>query len=329
MKKKLIVWFLAAVMISASLAGCGKKEADSSQSSSSADSSAEGESGGGGKISIGFTSDYLSDFMANVVDGVNDAAEENGVEITVQDAEFDVSKQLQQVENFINSGVDAVVMKPVDSEACAPISQACEEAGVPLVVVNTEMSAPCDSYVGSDHTYSGELQGEYLAEKMPEGGKVAILMGEVQVQATTQRTDGVKSVLEEAGNFEIVSEMDAGWMRDEAMDTVENWLNSGLEIDAIVANNDEMAIGASMVLEENGVDDILVCGIDASDEALSRMQDGKMAMTVFQDGYQQGYQGVETAIKLINGETVEEFVDVPYQPVTDENLDTFLEEQGK
>lgn len=321
MKKRLAALLVMGAMTVSMLAGCGNKEEASTETGSenSATEEATGES-----YSIGFTADYLSDFMSYVVDGVNAAAADEGVQITIQDADFDVSKQLQQVENFINSGVDAIVMKPVDSEACQPISDACSKAGVPLVVVNTAMSAPCDSYVGSDHTYSGELQGEYLAEQLPEGGKVAILMGEIQVQATTERTEGVKSVLEEAGGFEIVSEMEAGWMRDEAMDTVENWLNSGMEIDAIVANNDEMAIGASMVLEENGVTDILVCGIDASEEALNRLKNDQMSMTVFQNGYEQGYQGVITALKILKGETVEEFVEVPYEPVVKDQADEYL-----
>ena len=328
MKKKMTVLMLTCALTIVSLTGCGGNKEHAEPSSDKAETSSAGKEDGG-KISIGFTADYLSDFMSYVADGVEKACEENGVGVSVQDADFDVSKQLQQVENFINSGVDAVVIKPVDAEACQPISDACKNAGVPLVVVNTAMSAPCDSYVGSDHTYSGELQGEFLAEEMPKGGKVAILMGETTVQATTQRTDGVKAALEKAGGFEVVSEMDAGWMRDEAMDTVENWLNSGLEIDAIVANNDEMAIGASLVLEENNVDDVLVCGIDASEDALNKMKDGRLDMTVFQNGYQQGYQGVETAIQLINGETVEEFVDVPYEPVLPNQADEYLEKIGK
>lgn len=329
MKKKMAALVLACVMSVVSLTGCGGNSDKADSPADKTETTSEEKEDSGDKISIGYTADYLSDFMSYVTDGVNDACTENSVEVSVQDADFDVSKQLQQVENFINSGVDAVVIKPVDAEACQPISDACKNAGIPLVVVNTAMSAPCDSYVGSDHTYSGELQGEFLAEQMPEGGKVAILMGETTVQATTQRTDGVKAALEKAGGFEVVSEMDAGWMRDEAMDTMENWLNSGLKIDAIVANNDEMAIGASMVLEENNVDDVVVCGIDASEDALNRMKDGKLDMTVFQNGYQQGYQGVETALKLVKGESVDEFVDVPYEPVLPDQAEEYLEKIGK
>ena len=113
-------------------------------------------------------------------------------------------------------------------------------------------------------------------------------------------------------------------MRDEAMQKMENWLNSGLDIDAVIANNDEMAIGAANVLVENGITDVLVCGIDASEAALNLMKEGKMSMTVFQNGYQQGYQGVTAAMKLIAGGTVEEYIDVPYETVLPEQADEYL-----
>ena len=96
--------------------------------------------------------------MANVVKGVETAAADNGAKVTVQDAEFDTAKQLQQVENFINAGMDAIVIKPVDSDACEPMKNACAEAKIPFVVVNSESNAGCDVYVGSDHLYSGSCR---------------------------------------------------------------------------------------------------------------------------------------------------------------------------
>ena len=325
--KKRMTWVVAGVMTMAMLAGCGGSASSSGSSAGDASSAASGSSGSeaaSSGLSIGFSGDYLSDFMSYVVDGVETACADNGVQITVKDAEFDSAQQLQQVENFINAGVDAVIIKPVDSSACAPIKQACEEAGVPFITVNQSSLDGQDVYVGSDHKYSGQLQGEYLVDALPDGGNVAILMGDLTLEATTDRTEGAKEVLDKAGNFTIVSEQEAGWMRDEAMQKMENWLNSGLEIDAVIANNDEMAIGAANVLVENGITDVLVCGIDASEAALNLMKEGKMSMTVFQNGYQQGYQGVEAALKLIAGESVEEYVDVPYETVLPDQADEYL-----
>ncbi len=321
--KKSMVCVMAGVLAASVLAGCGG--AGGSTGGSSAASSTSGTSGSASSgLSIGFSGDYLNDFMSYVVDGVETACGDNGIQVTVKDAEFDSAKQLQQVENFINAGVDAVIIKPVDSSACGPIKQACEEAGVPFITVNQNSLDGQDVYVGSDHKYSGQLQGEYLVDALPEGGNVAILMGDLTLEATTDRTEGAKAVLEKAGNFTVISEQEAGWMRDEAMQKMENWLNSGLDIDAVIANNDEMAIGAANVLVENGITDVLVCGIDASEAALNLMKEGKMSMTVFQNGYQQGYQGVTAAMKLIAGETVEEYIDVPYETVLPEQADEYL-----
>lgn len=323
--KKRLAWLLIGTMMVSTLAGCGGKSEKSAESAAADEASAEDGGEAEGDIEIGFSGDYLSDFMANVVKGVETAAADNGAKVTVQDAEFDTAKQLQQVENFINAGADAVVVKPVDSDACEPMKKACEEAGIPFIVVNSESNAGCDVYVGSDHKYSGQLQGEFVAENLPEGGKVGILMGEMTVQASTQRTEGAKEAMAVNDKIEVASEQEAGWMRDEAMQKMENWLNSGLDLSAVIANNDEMAIGAAKVLKENGVEGVLVCGIDATEDALNMIKSGDMSMTVFQNGYEQGYQGVVSAIKLVNGETVEEYVDVPYELVTAEKADEYLE----
>lgn len=332
MKRKLAL-LLAGALMTGTLFGCGgsadsgSKDTENNDAAQedAADTKSDEGSGAKGELSIGFTSDYLSDFMSYVVEGVQAACDQNGVKVSIQDAEFDTSKQLQQVENFINSGVDAVVIKPVDAEACGPISDACKEAGVPLIAVNSNMTAPCDVYVGSDHTYSGELQGEYVAEQLNDGGNVAILVGDLTVQASTERTNGAKSKLAEGNNIEVVSEQEAHWMRDEAMAKMENWISSGEDLKAVIANNDEMAIGAAMVCEENGINDIIICGIDASEDALNLLKDGKISMTVYQNGYEQGFQGVLAAIKLANGEIVEEYVDVPYEIVLQDQAEEYLE----
>lgn len=322
MKKKLAL-FLSGVLTISMLAGCNNGN-DGGGSQTVNNPAADGKG-----LSMGFSSDYLSDFMSYVVDGVNDACTKNGVTVSIQDAEFDASKQLQQVENFINAGMDAVIIKPVDADACEPISEACKEAGIPLIVVNSEINSQCDTYVGSDHRYSGQLQGEYVAKLLPDGGKVVFIMGDLKNTATVSRTEGAKEALEKGNNIEVVSEQEALWMRDEAMVKMENWINSGLEIDAVIANSDEMAIGAAMVCQENGIEDIIICGIDASEDALNMLKDGRLSMTVFQNGYQQGYQGVASALALVNGDKVDAYVDVPYEPVVAEQADEYLGKIGK
>jgi len=279
---------------------------------------------------IGVSFDYLSDFMATCVDGVNGYAKENpNVTVTIQDAALDVSKQLQQVENFISAGYDAIVIKPVDGDGCGPMSDACKKANIPFVVINSPVNnTEYSTYVGSDHVLSGKLQGEFVAKALNGKGNIVILQGDLKNSATTMRTDGNKSIISQYPDMKVISEQTANWMRNEAMTKMENWLNSGLKIDAVLANNDEMALGAAQVLKEAKITNILVCGIDATKDALNALKDGTMAMTVFQNGYQQGYQGVASAVKILNGETVPQYVDVPYEAVLPAQADEYLKKIG-
>lgn len=273
--------------------------------------------------SIGVSYDYLNDFMSYVVNGTEAAADDLGVTVTVQDAEFDSSKQLQQVENFIASGCDAIIIKPCDVTACQAMYQECQDAGIPFVCVNDEPQSGKDSYVGSTSRDSGVMQAEYLNDTLPDGGNVAILEGDMTNSASIARTEGVEETLND--NFEVVSVQEAGWMRDEAISTTEDWINSGMDLAAIVANNDEMAIGAAMVLAENNITDVLVCGIDASEAGLEALKEGTLSFTVFQDGYTQGYTAVLDAVALANGEEVAKYYAVPYEPVTQDQADEYLE----
>lgn len=326
--KKVLAMVLISAMTMGLFSGCGNKEVASSEASASSEAATESaaeesNADDNAGITIGFSADYLSDFMSYVVAGVKQAGDDLGVEITVQDAEWDTAKQLQQVENFIMAGVDAVILKPCDSANCQPVVDACAEAGIPFVCVNNDSEAGCECYVGSDHYYSGQLQAEYLNEACPDGGEIGILMGELVVSATSERCAGLKENLNE--NFKVYSEQDCGWMRDEGMNTMENWISAGADLVAVCGNNDEMAIGAAKVLKENNISNVLVCGIDASEDALEMIKSGDMAMTVFQNGYMQGYRGVEAAVKLIKGETVEEYIDVPYELVTIDNVAEYEE----
>jgi len=267
--------------------------------------------------------------MSYVTDGVKTAGDDQNVTVTVQDANFDVAQQLKQVEDYIAGGYDAIIIKPVDTEGCAPMAAACKEANVPLIVVNSKANCDYNTYVGSDHKVSGELQGKFIAEKLNGKGNILILEGDLSNEATVQRTEGNKEIIAQYPGMQVVSEQEAKWMRDDAMTVMENWLSSGIQFDAVLANNDEMALGAAKVLKEAGITDKLVCGIDASEEGLNSLKDGTMAMTVFQNGYQQGYQGVVAAVNILKGQTVDSYIDVPYESVLPDQADEYLAKIGK
>jgi len=312
MKLKKLLGAVAAVAISAlALTGCAP--ADS----------------GSGEIKIGATFPVLDAFLQKVADGMTAEAEAQGASIDIVAADNKVDTQLSQVENFIAQGVDAILVVAVDTSAAGPMTAAAQEAGIPLVYVNRK---PADlpagvPYVGSQSLVSGTLEMEQLALLAGEKGNVVIMQGELTNEAALDRSKGCVDVVAKYPGMKVVETDTANWDRAQGQALMENWLQSGTEFTIVCANNDEMALGAILALKAAGktlgVDGVLVGGVDATADALASLEAGELATTVFQDASGQGGGGVNAAIMLINGETVEDYVDIPYQLVTLDNIADF------
>lgn len=261
-----------------------------------------------------------------------------GVDIQVEDAQNDVSKQLNQIQNFAASGVDAIIVNPVDTDATVAMSQTAASAGIPLVYVNREpvnvdQLPENQAFVASDERESGTLETQEICRLLKEQGKgdganIVVMMGELSNQAARMRTQDIHDVIatEECSFMQIVEEQTANWQRTEAQDLMTNWLSAGLEFDAVVSNNDEMAIGAIQAMKAAGMsmDEMLVGGVDATQDALAAMEAGDLDVTVFQDAAGQGRGAVDTALKLARGEEIEnQKVYVPFQLVTPDNMSEF------
>ena len=178
-------------------------------------------------------------------------------------------------------------------------------------------------YVGSDSLVAGQLEMEQLAKLSNHQGNVAILQGDPTQEAAQQRTQGCKEVAAKY-NMNVVFDQTGLWMRDKGLALAENLIQSGQQVDVICANNDEMALGAINAFENAGMlDKVVVGGVDATGDALAAMAAGKLEVTVFQDAKGQGQAGVDTAIKMINGDEVPDVINVPYQLVTPENMSQF------
>jgi len=292
--------------------------------SGSADASA---GGGGGDLTIGVTFPILDQFLQTVADGMEAKAEEiGGVTLNIVAAEEQTDTQLGQVENFISQGVDAIIVIPVDTDAAGPMTAAAQEAGIPLVYVNRRPSdLPTGvPYVGSDSLYAGTVEMQALAELAGGEGNVVILIGDPANEAAVLRTQGCKDVVAENPGMTVTKEQAGNWYREEGLAIMENWIQSGDPIDVVCANNDEMALGAIEALKNaDMLEDVLVGGVDATDDALAAMEAGELEVTVFQDADGQGGGGVEAAVALANGETVEDLIDIPYQLVTPDNMADF------
>ena len=262
----------------------------------------------------------------------------DGVDIQVEDAQNDVAKQLDQINNFIASGVDAIIVNPVDTSATQAMSDAAAAAGVPLVYVNrqpvnVDTLPDNQAFVASDERESGTLETKEVCRLLSEAGKteanIYVMMGELSNQAAVQRTADIHDVMAsgECGvTLNILQEQTANWSRDEAQDLMTNWLSTGEPFDAVISNNDEMAIGAIQAMKAAGMSmaDVIVGGVDATQDALAAMQAGDLDATVFQDAAGQGAGALDAALKLSKGEAVDTKVYIPFQLVTPANIDQFL-----
>jgi len=261
----------------------------------------------------------------------------DGVDLQVEDATDDVGKQLNQIQNFVAAGVDAIIVNAVDTDATVAMTKAAADAGVPLVYVNREPVNVNElpenqAFVASNEIESGTLSAFEVCKELRAAGKagganVVVMMGQLSNQAAVQRTKDVKDVvgMDMCNFMTIVEEQTANWDRVEAQDLMTNWISAGTEFDAVLANNDEMAIGAIQAMKAAGMDmaDIVVGGVDATSDALAAMKAGDMDVTVFQDAAGQGAGSVDTALRLIKGEEVDQKVYIPFVLVTPENMDEF------
>ncbi|MBC3383867.1 sugar ABC transporter substrate-binding protein [Pseudomonas sp. SWRI12] len=252
----------------------------------------------------------------------------DGVTLQFEDARSDVVKQLSQVESFISQKVDALIVNPVDTAATQRITKAAVAAGIPLVYVNRRPDDPKLPEgvvtVASDDLEAGRMQMQYLADKMGGKGDIVILLGDLANNSTTNRTKGVKEVLAKYPGIKIEQEQTGTWSRDKGMTLVNDWLTQGREFNAVVSNNDEMAIGAAMALKQAGKEkgSVLIAGVDGTPDGLNAIKKGQMAVSVFQDAKGQADGSIDTAVKMAKGEKMASVV-VPYRLITPDNVDQF------
>jgi ABC-type sugar transport system substrate-binding protein len=277
---------------------------------------------------------FDDNFLTVLRNGMQDYSKTlKGVTLQVEDAQNDVAKQQSQIQNFIASKVDAIIVNPVDTDATAAMSKIAADAGIPLVYVNREPvnvdSLPDkQAFVASNEQESGTLEAKEVCRLLGGKGKAVVMMGELSNQAARMRTKDVHDVIatDECKGIQIIEEQTANWSRTQGSDLLTNWLSSGLEFDAVISNNDEMAIGAIQALKAAGKDlsKIVIGGVDATQDALAAMQAGDLDVTVFQDAAGQGKGALDAALKLAKGEKIEKKVYIPFQLVTPENVKDFV-----
>lgn len=336
--KKVLAMVIILSLVLTLFAGCSKEEETTSAKktetkteSSNDKEAAKEETAEEAKdiedITIGYSFQGLSDeYIVFLKEAVDARAEELGVNVLVADGQMSAEKQISQVENFIAQKVDAIVLNPISMDGCAPAVAAASEAGIPIItlisiVSNQELAT---AYVGSDSVQSGEIEMQMAADGLGGKGNIVVMFGQMGHDAQIGRYEGLNNILANYPDIEIVAEQTGNWSREEGMAIMENWLSSGKEIDAVVAQNDAMALGALMAIEAKGLlGEIQVYGIDAIPEALTALEEDKMNGTVFQDAKGQGAKSVDIAIKVAANEPVQKNVYIPYLPVLKEDVPNY------
>ena len=311
MRKVLLVLLMTVLLIGTVFAG-GEKESDG--------------------FKIGYVCNSFNDtFQTYVMDASEGFfTDKDGFTMVLQDAQEDVIRQQDLVNTFIAQGVDALIVVPVDTSAMDPIVRAAEEAGIPLCFVNRnpygEKSLPKNVYyVGSKEIIAGQQQMNAMGELMSGKGGVGILMGKLDNEGALKRTEGNESVIaDKYPGIEILARETGNWQRDQGMTLTENWLTAyGTKLNGILANNDEMALGAVEALKAAGREDIFVMGVDAIPDAKVAVGDGSLAATVLQDAVGQGAGASDVIYKVLGGGSADSITMIPFVLITKDNLADF------
>lgn len=263
-----------------------------------------------------------------VKEGAEDAAQKYGVELTVlAPLKADNNEeQIRQVEDAITKQADAIVLIPSDSQGIIPAVEKANQAGIPVINVNTKVGGgQTETFVAVENYDAASKVAKAVAEKLGGEGKIIIIEGKAGAQSAIDLKQGAVDTFETYENIEIVASQTANWNRAEAMQVTQNLLQAHPDVNAIFASNDEMAMGAVEAVDQAGLTGkIIIAGLDANRDALEAIKEGKMTLTCDKRGFEQGYVGVETAVKVLNNEPIDDRIVIDTTIVDESNVDEFL-----
>jgi len=255
-----------------------------------------------------------SDYWKTVEAGAKDAANELGVEVSVigPSAETQVMEQFNMLQDQLIRDIDALVVAPLRPTTLTPIFEQAKQEGIPVLLIDTD--APWEgkvTFIGTGNYEAGRQAGEYMLQKLPNGGNVVIIRGAMGDLTHDERTNGFLDAVE-GTDIKVVAIQPANSERGMGMTVMQNLLQAHPDIDGVYATNDEMALGALRAIQTAGIKkDIAIIGFDGSPDALKSIRDGGLTASIKQDSYMIGYYGVEYAVKYLNGEKVEKEIPVP------------------
>ncbi|MFJ3770375.1 substrate-binding domain-containing protein [Streptomyces sp. NPDC090075] len=263
-------------------------------------------------------------FFVQIRSGAQAEAKKQGVDLTVTDAQNDASQQANQLQNFTSSGLGAIIVNPVDSDAASNSVKAADKADIPVVAVDRGVNnARTATLVASDNIVGGELAAKTVAEKLGGHGKIVILQGQAGTSAARERAQGFANGLKAYPGIQVVAQQPADFDRTKGLDVMSNLLQAHPDVQGVIAANDEMALGAIKALGSKAGTSVPVVGFDGTPDGLAAVKKGTMYASVAQQPSQLGKIAVDNALKAIQGKSVESAVKVPVKVITKDNVAGF------
>ncbi|MER7836555.1 substrate-binding domain-containing protein [Streptomyces sp. NPDC096040] len=263
-------------------------------------------------------------FFVQIRSGAQAEARKLGVDLTVTDAQNDASQQANQLQNFTTSGLGAIIVNPVDSDAASNSVKAADKAGIPVVAVDRGVNnAKTEALIASDNVTGGELAAKTVAGKLGGHGKIVILQGQAGTSAARERAQGFANGLKAYPGIQVVAQQPADFDRTKGLDVMSNLLQAHPDVQGVIAANDEMALGAIKALGSKAGTSVSVVGFDGTPDGLTAVKNGTLYASVAQQPSQLGKIAVDNALKAIQDKKVESTIKVPVKVVTKDNVAGF------
>ncbi len=279
---------------------------------------------------IGFSvAGFSTPYFKILMDYAKLEAIKQEVEVIVLDAEWDVNKQNEQIEELLLQEVDSMCIIPIDSKKIIPAFKLVKDAGIPLIVVNVQNDPEADSIIDTFVGASMEEEATFAAESIMDllgekGGNVIILEGAEGNFAAIHRTLGFEAVIKKNPNIHVIARAYTGWDIAKAEEVMEGFLAKYKKIDALYAHDDNIALGAIQAIKKAGrAGEFPIATISGNIEGYEAVKRGEIYSTVSQPPDWEGIMAIRVAVRLMNGEKVEKWIKTPVKPVTRDNVNDF------
>ena len=292
MLKKLATLTMSFVLCSSLLVGCGKHTNSDTQ-----------------KIGL-IVSTLNNPFFVDLKTGIENQAKKLGYDVVVLDSQNDPAKEVSNMEDISVKDVDVVLLNPVDSDSAIASVMVANNLDLPVITVDRAANGgEVVSHVASDNAEGGKMAAQYLINQLGDNSNIVELEGIAGSSATRDRGAGFDNEIENS-NLNIITKQSADFDRTKGLSVMENIIQSKGDIDAVFAQNDEMALGALKALQDANMDNVLVVGFDATDDAVASVDKGEMSATIAQQPILIGETAVNLTHRFLSGETVEAFAPV-------------------